>query len=380
MVGINERHMAFASGERISTCAIRALVLYPTNALVEDQMTRLRRAIWRINADASRGPLWFGRYTGETLGTGALPPGRERQQRVANEIRSLQSDFARLRDANQPEDVLAQFTDPDQGEMVSRWDMISAPPDILVTNYSMVNVMLMRDIEDAMFTATKAWLAEDPSHVFTLVVDELHLYRGTAGSEVALILRNLLNRLDLDPASPQLRVIATSASLTEGPESRAYLEQFFAVEQDSFQILRGNAEEIPATDIPDSPLDGASPLQISQAIGAACWDAGEGRLRATPARTIAERLFGSADDLDRVENLLDKLVDQDEVTSIPLRSHLFVRSARGLWACSNPGCTGVPEEDRLHRSIGQLFSRRLPHAQTVSAACSKFFTVTNVET
>lgn len=337
--------------------AIRALVLYPTNALVEDQMTRLRRAIWRINANASRAPLWFGRYTGVTLGNGALPPGTKLQHRVANEILSLQSEFTSLRDANQPEDVLAQFPDPGQGEMVSRWDMISAPPDILVTNYSMVNVMLMRDIEDAMFTATKAWLAEDPSHVFTLVVDELHLYRGTAGSEVALILRNLLNRLDLDPASPQLRVIATSASLTDSPEGRAYLEQFFAIEKDSFQILKGNAEEIPETDIPDSALDGASPLQISQAISAVCWDAGEERLRATPARTIAERLFGSADDLDRVENLLDKLVDQDEVTSIPLRSHLFVRSARGLWACSSPVCSGVPEENRLHRSIGQLFSR-----------------------
>ncbi len=44
--------------------------------------------------------------------------------------------------------------------MLSRWDMVTAPPDILVTNYSMFNVMLMRDLEDPMFEATREWLDE----------------------------------------------------------------------------------------------------------------------------------------------------------------------------------------------------------------------------
>ena len=52
--------------------AVRGLILYPTNALVEDQMSRLRRAVRRLRADAGY-DLWFGRYTGATPGSGAVP-------------------------------------------------------------------------------------------------------------------------------------------------------------------------------------------------------------------------------------------------------------------------------------------------------------------
>lgn len=346
-------------GNETRPAAIRSLILYPTNALVEDQMTRLRRAIWRINSTSGASPLWFGRYTGVTIGSGSLPPKKEVASEAAHEVRQLQEEFRRLQDAGQPEDVLSQFTDPTSGEMVSRWDMIAAPPDILVTNYSMVNVMLMRDVEDSMFDATRKWLDSDTSHVFTLVVDELHLYRGTQGSEVALILRNLLNRLNLDPGSPQLRVIATSASLTDAPEGRDYLEEFFAVDRSSFTLLPGTPEPIPASALKGVDLQSASPLEISQAIAAACLDPDEERLRATAARVIGERIFGpSPDARSSLEDLLERLVDSDgDVNSIPIRAHLFVRTARGLWACSNPECSGVPEDRREGRRIGRLFGR-----------------------
>ena len=73
--------------------------------------------------------------------------------------------------------------------MWSRWDMQDHPPDILITNYSMLNIMLMRSIEANIFKQTSAWLAESPEHVFFLVVDELHTYRGTPGTEIAYLLR-----------------------------------------------------------------------------------------------------------------------------------------------------------------------------------------------
>ncbi len=72
--------------------------------------------------------------------------------------------------------------------MWSRWDMQDNPPDILVTNYVMLNIMLMREAETPIFNQTREWLQADPSHVFHLVVDELHTYRGTAGTEVAYLL------------------------------------------------------------------------------------------------------------------------------------------------------------------------------------------------
>ena len=67
--------------------AVRAMVLYPTNALVEDQITRLRRAGVRVARFGGEPPLWFGRYTGATLGGRSRSPGalsrRAWSQRVA---------------------------------------------------------------------------------------------------------------------------------------------------------------------------------------------------------------------------------------------------------------------------------------------------------
>ena len=91
------------------------------------------------------------------------------------------------------------FRIPEGSEMWSRWDMQSHPPDILITNYSMLNVMLMRRIESGTSSiCTKAWLEADrTNHVFHLVVDELHTYRGTPGTEVGYLLRTFLHRIGL---------------------------------------------------------------------------------------------------------------------------------------------------------------------------------------
>src|SRR5207249_7944869 len=90
------------------------------------------------------------------------------------------------------DDVIYFFPRLDGAEMRSRWDMQDAPPDILITNFSMLSIMLMRDADAGIFQRTRDWLRADDS-VFHLVVDELHLYRGTAGTEVAYLLRLLLD-------------------------------------------------------------------------------------------------------------------------------------------------------------------------------------------
>ena len=80
--------------------------------------------------------------------------------------------------------VLTFFQDPDGPEMWSRWDMQDDPPDILITNYSMLNIMLMRNVENNIFDSTRQWLQNDRGNLFHLVIDELHTYRGTPGTEV----------------------------------------------------------------------------------------------------------------------------------------------------------------------------------------------------
>lgn len=353
--------------------AMRSLILYPTNALVEDQVVRLRRAVRELAGEPEGHQLWFGRYTGSTAGSGKVPSTTRKDSRVraeAHSIRSMITEYDDMASEGDGDIDLAQFADPRQGEMVTRWEMITDPPDIMVTNYSMLNVMLMRDREEPLFEATRRWLAQDEAHVFTLVVDELHLYRGTQGSEVAMIVRNLLDRLGLDPASPQLRCIATSASLPAGDEGLDYLEQFFGVDPSSFHVTAGQPRVVAA----DLPIDRSALLEAStklrededgselvaslslcEAVTVACRDDEEDRFRATPLIELGERLFDTPDDGTALQIVLEAMAAAPGgPTTIPMRAHMFSRTLRGIWACSNPSCDQVERTD--HVGIGRLFS------------------------
>ena len=346
--------------------AVRSLILYPTNALVEDQMTRLRRAVRKLRNDDPLHPIWFGRYTGNTTGSGQKS--KQKVAEVAHELRTYANEYDSLVDAqrNGRSDVdLSQFPDPRSGEMLTRWDMIAHAPDILVTNYSMLNTMMMRHREEQIFAQTAEWLAEDSKNVFTIVVDELHLYRGTQGSEVAMILRALLRRLSLPADSPQLRIIATSASLTDSDDGRKYLEEFFGVAPESFTIEPGQQIAVtPPVSVDANQLVTGSidTGDLTHAIAAACLDESENRIRATSLDTIAQRIFPADTTGKLTTATLNQLATADlsaaHTTPIPIRAHLFVRVPRGVWACTNAECSGVTEHS-VDRRIGRLFSTPL---------------------
>ena len=115
------------------------MILYPTNALVEDQVARLRRAVRGLRGQESPIDLWFGRYTGATPGSGSVPTGKVSTSATADaarEMRELSRLNVRLAELNDPE-LMAQFQDPYAGELITRWDMIATPPAVIVTNYSM---------------------------------------------------------------------------------------------------------------------------------------------------------------------------------------------------------------------------------------------------
>ena len=244
--------------------ALRALIMYPMNALVEDQLTRLRRT---LDSDEARAVmdsrfggnrLYFGRYTGATPVTGfldhprraSLPDERRRRKSAISRLRktlgemAAGQDQARAHDGAEisraaaegraPEDPTSfLFPSTDGSELVTRWDMQATPPDILVTNTSMLATMMVREVEAPIFEATKRWLEQDPDAYFFLVLDELHLIRGSAGMEIVGLLRTLFCRLGLDRAElrHKLRILASSASLPlEGDfatKSLRYLQDFF---------------------------------------------------------------------------------------------------------------------------------------------------------
>lgn len=229
--------------------ALRAIILYPLNALVEDQLRRLRGALdsneMRNWMEDNRGGnrVLFGRYTGATPVSGSHnnPKTVERLRKI---LRSNDDSTSRL--GSQSDEIRYYFQNMDGGEMWSRWDMQLTPPDILITNYSMLNIMLMRSVEAEIFDKTRDWLAADSTRRFFLIVDELHAYRGTPGTEVSYIIRLLLNRLGLDTNSDQLSILATSASVEEDAEgkSRKFLREFFGRNPERFKII-GNSQESP---------------------------------------------------------------------------------------------------------------------------------------
>src|SRR5699024_3369285 len=118
-------------------------------------------------------------------------------------------------------------------------------PDILVTNYSMLEYMMMRPIERSIWDDTKEWLAENENNEFLLVLDEAHMYRGTSGAEVALLIRRLQQRLGID--RERIRCILTSASLGEEGDTQSAVN--FAskltgtLTHRSFQFIEGIKEK-----------------------------------------------------------------------------------------------------------------------------------------
>ena len=341
--------------------AIRTLILYPTNALVEDQITRLRRSIRIINEKEPSIQFWFGRYTGITMGSGEMPfsSGAEKVVRVANELKDMSREVHEFRSANSSDDAIDQLSDPMGSEMLTRWDMMHSAPDILVTNYSMLNAMLMREQEESMFKQTRDWINADPNNIFHLVIDELHLYRGTQGSEVALVIRNLLQRLGISPQSPQIRFIATSASMSDLEGGKDFSASFFGAKPDSFLITRGmtrNLEQLNSKSDSTFDIDSLTPEEISQIIAQACSDE-SGTVVATPLSQISKFMFGETKDSDlELDRALQKLSSGVGANLIPIRSHLFVRTPRGLWACSNRVCSGIDPNYKFdERNIGKLF-------------------------
>ena len=388
---------------------VRALVLYPLNALVEDQLRRLRMTLDSPEAHAwldtkrKGNRVLFGRYTGQT----PVPGKSTRKGAVLRLKKSMQQSDAAwqrvlaLEQTNVDPDIRYHFARIDGGEMWSRWDIQDTPPDILITNYSMLNIMLMRDIEDVIFAKTREWLSASQQNVFFLVVDELHSYRGTPGTEVAYILRLFLDRLGLSPSSDQLRIMTTSASVDQGPKSRQFLKEFFgrsdrfemiegvqvpplagaskllrphaasfaafaaAAQNDPLETMAPPALETPlgqrailalaeslgvrrlATEAPEQALGRAlGDVSATDAIRNACQTA-NASVRATRVSDLDWTLFNTPASSngkvvsDAMRGVLLAMGVSQEATGRapqPVRGHLFFHNLENLWVCSNPAC------------------------------------------
>lgn len=155
---------------------VRALLLYPMNALANDQVKRLRE-ILRSYPD-----ITFGRYTGET---------EEDPARALEQFMQLNPGVERI-----------------PNELLSRQQMKLTPPHILLTNYAMLEYLLLRPLDTTLFDGAAG------EHWRWLAVDEAHVYGGSQGAEIAMLLRRLRHRVS--PDKP-LQSILTSATVGDDP-------------------------------------------------------------------------------------------------------------------------------------------------------------------
>ena len=390
--------------------ALRAVILYPMNALVNDQMSRLRRILASDHAlswqrkNFNGNVIYFGMYTSLTPIAGSYLDSW-RRERINEYFLEIDRDWEALTD-----DLRNTGFWPRTGssEMLCRWDMQAAPPDILVTNYSMLEYMLMRPIEDPIFARTREWLETAPDARFTLVLDEAHTYSGAKGTEVAYLVRRLKERLGLESGDERFRAIATTASVPQGRDNDLcrFVADLFGEPATRFTLIHA-ATNVQSSHPPQATepilnafasfhrdLDLNDPLPAIQRLADdlklgpvdtsvapavalyrlvhdnpfITWVRDRTARKATPFKQLADECWGDLGSPDDREAATAGLLaagsfarshdDKDTPPLLSVRLHAFFRGIPGLWACMDPNCPEVEEQGP--RPVGKLYTEPRP--------------------
>jgi ATP-dependent helicase YprA (DUF1998 family) len=182
---------------------VRALLIFPMNALANDQQKKLRKLLKNYP------DITFGRYTGETAHAGLKETSEQAEKRLHDEY-----DATHILDA----DISLRKSIPN--ELMCREHMAEKPPHILLTNYAMLEYMLLRPDTAPFFdnNTAKNWRF--------IVIDEAHTYKGASGTEIAYLLRRVKERIRHNMNST-FRCIATSATLgSNDPDAKAGMAAF----------------------------------------------------------------------------------------------------------------------------------------------------------
>ncbi len=201
---------------------IRALILYPMNALVNDQIARLRRLLRYLPE------ITFGQFIGTTAHNGVdVVEVEESLIKEVNDLERMPLESGKL-DLRPIECLSNEYRTRDQ------WN--KAPADILVTNYSMLERLLLLPESKCGFF-TKCW--------DFIVIDEAHSYTGSVGTEIAWLMRRLERRLrpNSDEGTKKIQFLATSATLSEGDDwsdkAKEFAAAIFPVDKDSVHAEAG---------------------------------------------------------------------------------------------------------------------------------------------
>lgn len=265
------------SKESWSKRGVRVIIMYPMNALVSDQVSRLRRMIgdpdkkfvkiFRNTCGSDVRRPQFGMYTGRTPYPGVEPSSEQdrKLEKTLNGVSFPQNDsekeyFSRLlKEGRIPakEDMhkflqglheSRHIPNEEDAELITRFEMQQFCPDILITNYSMMEYMLLRPREQKIWEDTREWLASNDENKMLFVIDEAHMYRGSSGGEVALLIRRLFHKLGIN--RDRVQFILTTASMPNKNQQDTNSVMKFASEltaldtANGFCYLTGEKEEV----------------------------------------------------------------------------------------------------------------------------------------
>jgi len=295
---------------------VRAIIIYPLNALIESQRERL--GAWTAKL---KDRISFAMYNGNTPET----PGK------------------------------VDKVDLKPAELGHRESIRTTPPSILVTNITMLEYMLLRAKDRGILDRSQGLLR-------WIVLDEAHGYVGAQAAEMALLLRRVRAAFGVTPE--QVRLVATSATISDGENTQDKLKSFLADlagrPRTDVQVIEGKAiDPVLPSKGPDHALQ---PDELAPATPEQLWDilAPHPRvqqLRGEMATTdvaftrAGEILF--KDPTQRVSSQIQVVLDavaaarspQGQRLS-PWRAHLFQRSVGGLWVCLDPQCPHRDDELR----------------------------------
>jgi DEAD/DEAH box helicase domain-containing protein len=282
---------------------IKAILIYPMNALATDQARRIARAIETIPAlEGVRAGIYADSEPGNAT------------------------------DVMTPDDVITKRS--------AMWDN---PPDILLTNYKMLDYLLLRPRDK------RLWDENEPQTLRFLVVDEMHTFDGAQGADLALLIRRLKHRLET-PVN-HLLCVGSSATLGSGEEAatelRAYAERIFGESFDEDAVIREDRQT------PDEVLPSPEYFEwpASQAVAAGL-DAAQEQNQASAAKTLACVLF--PDEMDRETAFLHNDEPQEAAWRLTLGKLLLEHAATQRVIRIIAGSNGPASLEHIAEELGKV--------------------------
>lgn len=311
---------------------VRALFLYPLNALIKSQRDRL--TAW---AEPFGGRIRYCLYNGDT-------PNEGKPQR--------------------------------RSEVCDRKTLRADPPPILVTNATMLEYMLVRAEDQPI-------LAQSQGKLRWIVIDEAHNYLGSQAAELTLLLRRVLHAFGC--RAEEVHFVATSATIAgtgdKATESlRVFLSDIAGVSPDRVSVVRGkrHVPSLPArarrSPVDVSTLGALSPQELFKTLSATQRVRHWRSALIQKARSLSELAEiapgnGGKETRHATLQLLDlctSAVSQKGEPLLPLRCHFFQRALSGLWVCANSACTGRRQTplDDPDWPFGKVFLERREQCDT----------------